>query len=134
MTYVAQFLHKYPEPKSTGPDAIAAIQEEYSNLLSWLVKKTQTLEHLEHTNSLPLDYNEYSNFKSEVDAKEKLYKKLKLLIESQSLVSIAKESWQEVVKLWEKLQLQLLRWLWLLDSKLPGNIIKFIIRTYYFRM
>ncbi|XP_072386756.1 muscle-specific protein 300 kDa isoform X12 [Diabrotica undecimpunctata] len=125
MTYVAQFLHKYPEPKSTGPDAIAAIQIEYNDLLKWLQQKTQTLDNLEKTNSLPLDYREYAEFKSAVDEKEKLYKKLKLLIESQSSISIAKESWHEVVQLWETLQQQLLRWLWLLDSKLPGDF-KFI--------
>ncbi|KAF7272974.1 hypothetical protein GWI33_014281 [Rhynchophorus ferrugineus] len=122
MTYVAQFLHKYPEPKATGPDAIAAIQEEYSDLLSWLTKKTQHLEHLQQTNSLPLNYNDYSSFKSEVDERKKLYSKLKHLIESQSPVSIAKESWSEVTRLWNKLQQQLLYWLWLLDSKLPGDL------------
>lgn len=121
MTYVAQFLHKYPEPKSTGPDAIAAIQEEYSDLLSWLVKKTQHLDHLRQTNSLPLDYNEYLAFKSDVDEKEKIFVKLKNLIESHSVISIAKESWFDITKLWQKLQHQLLFWLWLLDSQLPGD-------------
>lgn len=125
MTYVAQFLHKYPEPRSTGPDAIAAIQEEYSELLSWLMKKTQYLEHLQQTNSLPLDYNEYLAFKSEVDNKESLFDKLKRLIESQSVISIAKESWFDINKLWKKLQQQLLYWLWLLDSRLPGDF-KFV--------
>ncbi|XP_064211053.1 muscle-specific protein 300 kDa isoform X18 [Tribolium castaneum] len=125
MTYVAQFLHKYPEPKSTGPDAIAAIQEEYSQLLSWLMKKTQYLEHLQQTNSLPNDYSEYQAFKSEVDAKEKVFLKLKRLIESQSLISITKESWYDITKLWDKLQNQLLYWLWMLDSLLPGDL-KFV--------
>ncbi|KAG5889994.1 hypothetical protein JTB14_035906 [Gonioctena quinquepunctata] len=125
MTYVAQFLHKYPEPKSTGPDAIAAIQEEYTNLLSWLVKKTQYLEHLEQTNALPRSYNEYLAFKAEVDDREKLYSKLKHLIESQSIVSITKESWLDISRLWKKLQQQLLHWLWLLDSLLPGDF-KFV--------
>lgn len=126
MTYVAQFLHKYPEPKSTGPDAIAAIQEQYSDLLSWLMKKTQYLEHLQQTNSLPLSYNEYQSFKYEVDDKEKLYNKLKTMIgSSQSLVSIAKESWFDITKLWSKLQNQLLYWMWLLDSRLPGDF-KFV--------
>lgn len=125
MTYVAQFLHKYPEPRSTGPDAIAAIQEEYSELLSWLMKKTQYLEHLQQTNSLPLDYNEYLAFKSEVDDKETVFDKLKRLIESQSVISIAKESWFDINKLWNKLQQQLLYWLWLLDSRLPGDF-KFV--------
>lgn len=125
MTYVAQFLHKYPEPKSTGPDALAAIQEEYSELLAWLIKKTQYLQHLEQTNSLPRDYNEYLTFKSEVDDKEKVYSKLKHLMESQSAISIAQGSWIDVTKLWAELQNQLLRWLWLLDSLLPEDF-KFV--------
>jgi hypothetical protein len=86
MTYVAQFLHKYPEPKSTGPDAIAAIQEEYGELLAWLMKKTQYLEHLQQTNSLPLSYSDYLAFKGEVDDKEKTFAKLKHLIEGQGLI------------------------------------------------
>lgn len=125
MTYVAQFLHKYPEPKSTGPDAIAAIQEEYNQLLNWLQERTQYLEHLQQTNSLPLNYNEYEQFKSEVDEKEILYNKLKSLISSQSMIAIAKESWTEMSNLWDKLELQLLYWLWLLDSHLPGDF-KFV--------
>lgn len=121
MTYVAQFLHKYPEPKSTGPDAIAAIQEEYSDLMAWLLKKTQYLEHLQQTNSLPLDYNEYQAFKDEVDDRSIVYKKLKALIESQSIISITKESWYDISRLWNQLESQMRYWLWLLDSRLPGD-------------
>ncbi|XP_066158002.1 muscle-specific protein 300 kDa isoform X10 [Euwallacea fornicatus] len=122
MTYVAQFLHRYPEPKATGPDAIVAIQEQYSDLLSWLIKKTQYLDHLQQTNSLPENYLEYAAFKAEVDDKSRLYNKLKHLIESQSPISIAKESWFDITKLWDKLRKQLLFWLWLLDSTLPGDL------------
>lgn len=121
MTYVAQFLHKYPEPKSTGPDAIAAIQEQYTELLSWLNKKTQHLEHLQQTKSLPRDFSEYLAFKNEVDEKALLYNKLKHLIESQSIISITKESWFEISRLWNKLDWQMRYWLWLLDSLLPGD-------------
>lgn len=121
MTYVAQFLHKYPEPKSTGPDAIAAIQEEYSTLLAWLMKKTQYLEHLLQTNTLSLRFEDYLDFKAEVDEKENKYKKLQKLIESQSVISIAKESWFDISKLWNQLQMQLLYWLWILDAQLPGD-------------
>lgn len=121
MTYVAQFLHKYPEPKSTGPDAIAAIQEEYSTLLAWLMKKTQYLEHLLQTNTLSLRFEDYLDFKAEVDEKENKYKKLQKLIESQSVISIAKESWFDISKLWSQLQTQLLYWLWILDAQLPGD-------------
>lgn len=121
MTYVAQFLHKYPEPKSTGPDAIAAIQVEYSELLTWLMQKTQYLEHLQQTNALPRAYSEYLAFKDEVDIRKLTFNKLKGLIESQSVISIAKESWSDITRLWNKLQLQLLYWLWYLDSFLPGD-------------
>lgn len=121
MTYVAQFLHKYPEPKSTGPDAIAAVQEEYSLLLAWLMKRTQYLEHLQQTDALPRAYPEYLAFKDEVDKKELVYNKLKGLIESQSIISITKESWMDITRLWQKLQSQLRYWLWLLDSLLPGD-------------
>lgn len=121
MTYVAQFLHKYPEPKSTGPDAIAAMQEEYSQLLAWLMKKTQYLEHLQQTNALPRAYSEYMAFKKEVDEKEKTFSKLKQIMESQSIISITKESWFDINRLWGKLQSQLRYWLWLLDSLLPGD-------------
>lgn len=121
MTYVAQFLHKYPEPKSTGPDAIAAMQEEYNQLLAWLMKKTQYLEHLQQTNSLPRAYPEYVAFKNEVEEKEKTFTKLKAIMESQSIISIAKESWFDINRLWNKLQSQLRYWLWLLDSLLPGD-------------
>ncbi|KAL3268199.1 hypothetical protein HHI36_007324 [Cryptolaemus montrouzieri] len=125
MTYVAQFLNKYPEPGSGQQDVIITIQEQYGELLTWLRQKTQYLEHLQRTDSLPLDFNEYLAFKSEVDEREKLYTKLKQLIESQSLVTLTRESWIDIIALWEKLQLQLLQWLWLIDSKLPGDF-KFI--------
>ncbi|KAF5292004.1 hypothetical protein FQA39_LY14121 [Lamprigera yunnana] len=125
MTYVAQFLHKYPEPKSTGPDAIAAIQDEFNELMSWLLKKTQYLEHLQQTNSLPLDYNEYQKFKDEVDEKAIIYNKLRTLIESQGIISITKESWFSVSRLWNQLEIQMRYWLWLLDFNLPGDL-KFI--------
>ncbi|XP_025834538.1 nesprin-1 isoform X2 [Agrilus planipennis] len=121
MTYVAQFLHKYPEPKSTGPDAIAALREEYGDLLAWLLKKTQYLEHLQQTESLPLIYDEYENFVDEVEAKEIVYRKLKGIVESKSMVSIATESWFDINKLWHQLQGQLRFWLALLDAQLPTD-------------
>ena len=50
---------------------------------------------------------------------------MKHLIEGQGLISITKESWYDISKLWSKLQNQLLYWLWLLDSQLPGDF-KFV--------
>lgn len=54
MTYVAQFLHKYPEPRS---DALAELQTLHANLLHWLQQRTQSLHHLIHTNTLPPQYS-----------------------------------------------------------------------------
>jgi len=54
MTYVAQFLHKYPEPRT---DALADLQAEHTALLHWLQQRTQTLQHLIQTDTLPLQYS-----------------------------------------------------------------------------
>lgn len=43
MTYVAQFVHKYPEVRSDGGQSIDAIQKDYDMLLSWLNETTQRL-------------------------------------------------------------------------------------------
>lgn len=56
MTYVAQFLHKYPEPGNTAPDSFAAIQEEYDGLLKWLNERVRHLEQLDRTNAYPQSY------------------------------------------------------------------------------
>lgn len=43
MTYVAQFVHKYPEVRSDGGQSIDAIQKDYNMLLTWLNETTQRL-------------------------------------------------------------------------------------------
>lgn len=43
MTYVAQFVHKYPEIRSESGESIDKIQKDYNLLLSWLTEKTQYL-------------------------------------------------------------------------------------------
>lgn len=57
MTYVAQFLHKYPELRSDTGDTINAVQTEYNQLIQWLVERNQWLSHQRQTNSLPMNYN-----------------------------------------------------------------------------
>lgn len=65
MTYVAQFLHKYPEPGNTAPDSFAAIQEEYDGLLNWLKERVRHLEQLDRTNAFPPSYPVSSCVKSQ---------------------------------------------------------------------
>jgi nesprin-1 len=43
MTYVAQFVHKYPEVRSESGESIDKIQKDYNLLLSWLTERTQYL-------------------------------------------------------------------------------------------
>lgn len=57
MTYVAQFLHKYPEPGNTVPEqSFAAVQEEYDALLKWLNERVRHLEQLDRANAYPPSY------------------------------------------------------------------------------
>lgn len=43
MTYVAQFVHKYPKVRSNSGESIDKIQQDYNLLLSWLTERTQYL-------------------------------------------------------------------------------------------
>ncbi|XP_046474495.1 muscle-specific protein 300 kDa isoform X6 [Neodiprion pinetum] len=121
MTYVAQFLHKYPEPRSTGPDSFAAVQQEYDSLLAWLNDRTRQLEQLDRTNAFPMSYPEYMLFRSETDDKSVSYRKLQNLVDTPSMISITRDSWRQIETLWNKMEILMLRWLWLLDSSLPGE-------------
>lgn len=120
--------------QTTGPDAVAAIQGEYNDLIDWLFKKIQYLEHQEETNSLSRNYSDFLNFKSEVDVKEIIYNKLRTLVNSQSMISITLDSWKEIQQLWMKLEYLMRRWLWMLDSKLPpdfGSIGEWMAKAEY---
>ncbi|CAH2077111.1 unnamed protein product, partial [Iphiclides podalirius] len=121
MTYVAQFLHKYPEPKTTGPDAVAAVQEEYESLRMWLTERVTVIQRQYDTRTLSRNYEDYVRAENERLAREPTYQKLEKLMYTQSLVAIAPKSWRELVSLWIELERLHRRWLWLLDSDLPGD-------------
>ncbi|CAK9831288.1 Muscle-specific protein 300 kDa, partial [Anthophora retusa] len=119
MTYVAQFLHKYPEPGSAASDSFAAVQKEYEALLGWLYEK---LNYLEQMGNFPLNYDEYAPLRAEVEQQRIVYNKLGRLVETPSMISITMDSWRHVQNLWKTLETLMLRWLWLLDSYLPGEL------------
>lgn len=74
------------------------------------------------TQSFPRDFGDYLIAKSEVDARLPLYTKIKNIVESHtSMVTVTTESWHEINELWNKLQIQLMYWLWMLDAALPGD-------------
>lgn len=60
MTYVAQFVHKYPEVRSESGESIDKIQKNYNLLLTWLIEKTQ---HLSWSQNLSQDFS-VSKFKN----------------------------------------------------------------------
>ncbi|XP_028030807.1 nesprin-1-like [Bombyx mandarina] len=121
MTYVAQFLHKYPEPKTTGPDAVAAVQEEYESLRMWLTERVTTIQRQYDSRTLSRNYEDYVRAENDRLAREPIYNKLEKLMYTQSLVAIAPKSWRELVTLWIELERLHRKWLWLLDSELPGD-------------
>lgn len=43
MTYVAQFVYKYPEVRSYTGETLSVVQEEYNKFISWLTDRTQLL-------------------------------------------------------------------------------------------
>ncbi|XP_070067953.1 muscle-specific protein 300 kDa isoform X15 [Drosophila takahashii] len=121
MTYVAQFLHKYPEPKGASRDQ-SHVQQEADELRRFLVEKTTEYEPMVMMSSFPRDFSEYLLARSEVDAHLAAYNRLKQLIESQSgFLQVSRQSWEEINELWQRLQYQMMYWLWLLDSELPGD-------------
>ncbi|XP_034936487.1 nesprin-1 isoform X11 [Chelonus insularis] len=122
MTYVAQFLHKYPEPKSSGPDSFGTIQHDYDSMIAWLNNRTSYLEQMDKTHSFSSSFDEYLNIKNEYDERTLLYKKLQNLVDAPSMISITHDSWRIIQELWNKLTYLLSKWVWLLDSALPEEI------------
>nr|XP_034172930.1 nesprin-1 isoform X14 [Osmia lignaria] len=122
MTYVAQFLHKYPEPGSTASDSFAAVQQEYDGLFNWLNEKVRYLEQMDRANSFPLNYGDYGALKGEADQQLGVYNKLQRLVETPSMISITRDSWGHIQNLWKTFEILMLHWLWILDSSLPGEL------------
>lgn len=98
------------------------VQQEADELRRFLVEKTTEYEPMVMMSSFPRDFGEYLLARSEVDAHLAAYNRLKQLIESQSgFLQVSRQSWEEINELWQRLQYQMMYWLWLLDSELPGD-------------
>jgi nesprin-1 len=123
MTYVAQFLHRYPEgSEGKGEDRFSSIESEYRILQEWVVDKMQWFEGVHKTRGqLPGDYSEYTRVLTEYKNMEKIYEKLKQIVESQAQVGISSTSWTDCDTNWQKVATQVRHWQWLLDTGLPGE-------------
>ncbi|XP_078048160.1 muscle-specific protein 300 kDa isoform X4 [Augochlora pura] len=117
MTYVAQFLHKYPEPGSAN--CFAAVQQEYDALYNWLDGRIRFLEQLDGVNPFSVCYEDYLALKTEADKRFVVYDKLQRLVETPSTISVTRDSWRRMQGLRNTFEILMLRWLWSLDSSLP---------------
>uniref|UniRef100_A0A8D8Q2T6 Nesprin-1 n=1 Tax=Cacopsylla melanoneura TaxID=428564 RepID=A0A8D8Q2T6_9HEMI len=101
MTYVAQFLHKYPQ---FGQESDSS-QRDIELLMAWLVEQTTYLNRLISTHSLPQNYMEFLAYKNDMLSHAAQYNRHR--------------NNAEIVRLWNLLQNQLKEWEWYLDRLLP---------------
>ncbi|XP_033734091.1 spectrin beta chain, erythrocytic-like isoform X2 [Pecten maximus] len=132
MTYVAQFLKAYPEagedPSLAKRKKNPAEQElaDYTDLITWL--NTEADEVLQIVDQPVTDrqqeYMDYLAFKTEVDRREKTFKKLEEKAKTKSLQRLTPEQWKELDTKWNQVYRQTRMWLWKLDASLPGETRK----------
>ncbi|KAF2357499.1 Calponin domain [Trinorchestia longiramus] len=138
MTYVAQFLNKYPEPGispithgcvsptlggASGAN-LTEVELEYSELTTWLDHTSAWLDSLQHADTHHnINYEHFKSLQVEAREKQQLYERLKEVVESQSsVVSITQQSWQNITQAWRKVWQQLQQWAWLQEGTLPGTL------------
>ena len=134
MTYVAQFLHRFPDPakaqqdkkKSSGAGQVdeSLEQQQYRQFIGWLNSKNALLEQLQGGKGKGLEYRDYEQLKNEFQAQERVLHSLRSLVEHQpgygGLAGVSRDSWHQVELSWQKLETQLRHWQWTLDTSLPG--------------
>ncbi|XP_055538750.1 muscle-specific protein 300 kDa isoform X3 [Wyeomyia smithii] len=113
MTYVAQFLHKYPDVKNINSKSDS--EQELLYLLDWLRDKVRYYDTL--NGNYPLSYDKYESSLLEKTEKWNTYKKFKNIYASKSVFEI-----QELSNLWAQLENHMQLWLWYLDCHIPGQI------------
>eukprot|EP00095_Tigriopus_kingsejongensis_P001452 maker-scaffold207_size258870-snap-gene-1.17 protein:Tk01452 transcript:maker-scaffold207_size258870-snap-gene-1.17-mRNA-1 annotation:"PREDICTED: nesprin-1-like" len=122
MTYVAQFLHKYPEGAvAKGSDRFGSLDSQYQELRAWLTTKISWFEQMQVTKGqLPMNYDEFQKCKAEMKNKQEIYERLRQL-KSNKQLGITPEAWHELDNNWQKVETQVRHWQWLLDTALPGE-------------
>lgn len=68
---------------------------------------------------------DYLAFKTEVDRREKTFKKLEDKVKTKTAQRITPEQWKELDTKWSQVSRQTRMWLWKLDASLPGRLGKF---------
>uniref|UniRef100_A0A182SV94 Calponin-homology (CH) domain-containing protein n=1 Tax=Anopheles maculatus TaxID=74869 RepID=A0A182SV94_9DIPT len=112
MTYVAQFLHKYPDVKNINSKSDS--ERELLELLDWLRRTVRYYDgmHGKYPNNYPM----YESVNGEKLEKQNTYKKVKSINAAKMTPEV-----QELNSLWNQLERHMQQWLWYLDSSLPDQ-------------
>lgn len=90
--------------------------------MRWLQERTSTFESLIQEDRLSRNFSDYLNADSENKSHQPLYKKFLTLTSSRkNILGVPHGAHEMIQSLWEKLERQMLYWLWSLDLRLPGN-------------
>ncbi|XP_062549338.1 muscle-specific protein 300 kDa isoform X2 [Armigeres subalbatus] len=110
MTYVAQFLHKYPDVKNINSKSES--EQELFGLLNWLQSIVCYYDNL--NGNYPNKYELYEKLNLEKLEKHNLYKKVKNIHAGKLTPEV-----QDLNDFWQRLEVHLQQWLWFLDCSLP---------------
>ncbi|XP_065079035.1 muscle-specific protein 300 kDa-like [Ochlerotatus camptorhynchus] len=112
MTYVAQFLHKYPDVKNINSKSES--ERELYDLLNWL---HTTVRHYDSFNgNYPNNYEMYEKVHHEKMEKLNTYKKVKNIHAAKLTPEV-----QDLNDYWQRFEKHLQQWLWFLDCNLPDQ-------------
>ncbi|ETN58450.1 calmin [Anopheles darlingi] len=113
MTYVAQFLHKYPDVKNINSKSDS--ERELLDLLDWLRRTVRYYDGM--LGKYPNNYAMYENVNGEKLEKQNIYKKVKSINAAKMTPEV-----QELNSLWSQLERHMQQWLWYLDCNLPDQL------------
>ncbi|KAL8590280.1 hypothetical protein ACOMHN_006396 [Nucella lapillus] len=135
MTYVAQFLKAYPDagdPNFRGlpGDDLSTGEKEhqvYSSIMTWLNTDAADLLASSHdpVTDRQAELMDYIGFKTELDRREPIYKKIGAKVVSGQALKLTAQDWEALDSRWKEVEDETRRWLLKLDSHLPGKLGQF---------
>ncbi|KAL1429845.1 hypothetical protein MTO96_015706, partial [Rhipicephalus appendiculatus] len=132
MTYVAQFLHKYPgtyateqplSPTVSSPTSAAPAQDDLSVLESFLKRAETTLQILQKPlTNLREEYQSYLNLCRDLDGHRELYARLGRRAARADSTVVLSQAWPLMESRWRAVESGLAQWRKRLDAALPGRL------------
>ncbi|XP_049266951.1 muscle-specific protein 300 kDa isoform X1 [Rhipicephalus sanguineus] len=132
MTYVAQFLHKYPgtyateqplSPTVSSPTSAAPAQDDLSVLESFLKRAETTLQILQRPlTNLREEYQSYLNLCRDLDGHRELYARLGRRAARADSTVVLSQAWPLMESRWRAVESGLAQWRKRLDAALPGRL------------